>query len=281
MTDPFVVESIVELPTGATGYASGPRFSLPKLADVVFANKDVSGVSLFAYMWRRFGPPWRGGDADKELGAWFLSTRIEGLFLGVRPVADPIRYCFSIVHGPELENLFPNDEWEDNETVRECRAELIYAMRDLLHPVYVLDIPINALGAMHTQAWRSVEVSYEHSKYAGFGMAKYKPLLDKMIEEQEDENSVESAPVSCVVVEFSGGGGKDVSFGPFPWVKFVGEHLTVPPYDYGLLGIDADDNEEYAENTLASAAQSGEWWVRPSSRLFSSVRVLPGYTRAK
>lgn len=44
------------------------------------SNKD-SGLLAFAYLWRRFGPPWRGGDNHKSLVDYWLTTADPEVFL--------------------------------------------------------------------------------------------------------------------------------------------------------------------------------------------------------
>ena len=147
---PFIAESVTEVPYPNEQYAGG----MFRLADVAFGKDvaDESGVSLFAYMWRRFGPAWFGSDEDKELAEWVIYTRLDGLFLVVSPKVGALCHSFAVLYGMAQFDRFPADGRSDNEAVLECRAELVRTMRDLLNPVFVRDVPINALGRMDEES---------------------------------------------------------------------------------------------------------------------------------
>lgn len=182
---PFIAESVTEVPYPNEQYAGGMLFTMFRLADVAFGKDvaDESGVSLFAYMWRRFGPPWFGSDEDKELAEWVISTRLDGLFLVVSPKGGALRHSFAVLYGMAQIGRFPADGYSDNAAVLECRAELVRTMRDLLNPVFVRDVPINALGRMDEESIPVGAIVYDRSVYAGLGMLEYKPELDRMVKE--------------------------------------------------------------------------------------------------
>lgn len=183
---PTVAESVTEVPHPYEQYAGGMLFTMFRLADVAFGKEiaSQSGVALFAYMWRRFGPPWFGSDGEKELAEWVISTRLDGIFLVVSPKGGALRHSFAVLYGAPQFDRFPADGYSDNEAVLECRAELVRAMRDLLNPVFVRDVPINALGRMEENDIQSGAIVYDCSVYAGLGMLEHKPALDQMVKER-------------------------------------------------------------------------------------------------
>ena len=183
---PFIAESVTEVPYPNEQYAGGMLFTMFRLADVAFGKDvaDESGVSLFAYMWRRFGPPWFGSDEDKELAEWVISTRLDGLFLVVSPKGGALRHSFAVLYGMAQFDRFPADGRSDNEAVLECRAELVRTMRDLLNPVFVRDVLINALGCMDEESIPVGAIIYSRSVHAGLGMLEHKPALDQMVKER-------------------------------------------------------------------------------------------------
>ncbi len=58
---------------------------------------DISdtGLLVFAYLYRRFGPPLGEHDSYDELCAYVLTTEMEGVYLRVTPSARDIDYCIS------------------------------------------------------------------------------------------------------------------------------------------------------------------------------------------
>lgn len=186
-TPPFVAESVIDLPEPLEWYAGGMLFTMFRLADIAFGkeNADQSGVALFAYMWRRFGPPWLGSDPHKELGQWVISTRLDGLWLGVSPKGGALGNSFAVIYGMTQHERFPADgRGDENDAVLECRAELVRTMQDLLNPVFVRDVPINALGRMDEDAIPKGAIVYDRSIYAGLGMYEHKPVLDQMVKDR-------------------------------------------------------------------------------------------------
>lgn len=183
---PFVAESVTDLPDPLEWYAGGMLFTMFRLADEAFGKDvaDQSGVALFAYMWRRFGPPWLGCDPHKEMGQWVISTRLDGLWLGVSPKGSALGNSFQVIYGMKQHERFPADERRDNDAVLECRAELVRTMRDLLNPVFVRDVPVNALGRMKEKDIPAGAIVYDRSVYAGLGMLEHKPALDQMVKER-------------------------------------------------------------------------------------------------
>lgn len=76
--------------------AAGGLFMLSSIARAILPG--LRGADLFSYMFRRFGPPTVGSDDFKQLAQYYITTPIEGLFLGVSPYmglseACNFRYC--------------------------------------------------------------------------------------------------------------------------------------------------------------------------------------------
>ena len=98
MDEEFVFSISSDLDNGYRGYAAGPFFDCHELAEEVFGDTEANGLVLFAYLWRRFGPPWFGCDPHKELAGYFLTTRIDGLLLNVSCKAMELPYCFAVMY---------------------------------------------------------------------------------------------------------------------------------------------------------------------------------------
>jgi len=61
----------------------------------LFARADLpenSGLTAFAYLWRRFGPPWYGSDAYKDLAGYILGTPHPDVFLRIALKGSGLEY---------------------------------------------------------------------------------------------------------------------------------------------------------------------------------------------
>ena len=119
--------------------------------DTVIAStplKEVDWSQLFAYMYRRFGPPHVGGDDYKDLAAgWMITTPDPALCLIVSPSLSGADFS--------LRPYFtPGDAKADPRVVdtlpasraAELKAAYSATLVDLLRPVCVRDQWINAMG---------------------------------------------------------------------------------------------------------------------------------------
>ena len=154
-----------------TGYGAGPHFDCDAIADEVFGELAVKpALSHVAYLFRRFGPPFWGGDPHKEIAQWILTTGKPNLFFWVSCKATALRGCFGVLMGPGLERRFGRQLHGEppNRLLAECREELLACFRDLLRPVFVRDVPINLLGRCEDTP-AAYENRVQRSRYAGYG----------------------------------------------------------------------------------------------------------------
>lgn len=171
--------------------------------------------ALFAYLYRRFGPPNYNGDDHKEIAAYTLTTPLDDVFLNISIKAQTdtkflFRYLVSQDIAREIgrEARQPMEAWKQAfeawgatqkadmaswkvrtelaqrfivETGTElpeatrrhsegslghrCEEALRATMKDLMRPVLVRDVPIDATGKEKT-AGRAVA----HAKCAGYGI---------------------------------------------------------------------------------------------------------------
>ena len=162
-------------------YGSGPHFSGPDMAEEAFGDAvSQSGLLLLPYLYRRFGPPFTGCDSVKELASFWLTTRRKGLGLWVSCRGRSLRYCFGVGYSDALRKRFPKDMRMDAppKTVRDCRAALVEAMRELLRPVCVRDAAFNILGRCESD-----DNEAPRSHYAGYGCPR--EALDAWVAEDE------------------------------------------------------------------------------------------------
>jgi hypothetical protein len=204
------------------------------------AKDGNSGMLAFAYLYRRFGPPFCGSDNYKDICAYELTTDDPKVFLWIHPKASGLPYSIGYLAAEELreERMKPlydyNAKWEEwwlkrnginpdefndlpkkrKETLssRFCRdrhkikliglanAELgpppypgrsdknwkedpdsvryrvniavFNALKELLRPVYVRDVPINILGRCGSERSLGFRRPAKESKYAGFGIPR-------------------------------------------------------------------------------------------------------------
>jgi hypothetical protein len=66
-------------------------------------SRNNSGLTAFAYLWRRFGPPIYGSDSHKELCCYYLTTEDPQVFLFVSPSGSGLAYAFGYMVKKSLE----------------------------------------------------------------------------------------------------------------------------------------------------------------------------------
>lgn len=201
---PAWMKSINRFPGKMTGAASGDIACCHRLAEEAWKDYDRggnSGLTAFAYLWRRFGPTPHGSDDHKEICCYYLGTPMPGVVLWVSPRGsgvdagylvdmathkrcdklrldwwrkfDRVGYGIAKQLGvklpleigsndydavwkkaeakigkhPRLAPTFKAGGWKKGcPAVRAVNQALLAAMRELLRPVYVRDVPINLFG---------------------------------------------------------------------------------------------------------------------------------------
>lgn len=111
------MESVWELPEGVTGAAGDDLVNGHALALEAWgsgADQDNSSLTAFAYLWRRFGPPWLGSDDYKDLGKWVLTTADPEVWLVMRPGSSGICYgtAYLSTRAIQDEHVRPYVAWE-------------------------------------------------------------------------------------------------------------------------------------------------------------------------
>ena len=73
-----------------------------------------SGLLAFAYLWRRFGPPWRGGDDHKSLVDYTLTTSEPDVFLWIHLSGSRLSLCAGYLAYESVgeEHRKPIVDWE-------------------------------------------------------------------------------------------------------------------------------------------------------------------------
>lgn len=150
---PLPVATFVAQTSSGTGPLVPCRslFQGEDFQDTVLASTpmdDADWSTLFAYMYRRFGPPHIGGDDYKDLAAgWIITSPDPGLCVLVSPSLSGADFS--------LRPYFTNGEAKVDprvvETIPGTRVEELKSaykatLVDLLRPVCVRDSWINALG---------------------------------------------------------------------------------------------------------------------------------------
>lgn len=209
------------------------------------AKGGNSGLLAFAYLYRRFGPPFCGSDDHKDICGYQLTTDDPKVFLRIYPKASGLEYSVGYLAAEELhkERMEPLIEWgekfenwwvarwqkdhqeddfekflewpkekqeelqdlywserykkevmdlakidigefpnlhsskhwreeEKNSVKYRVNIALFNALKELLRPVYVRDVPINILGRCEPETKLGFRKPANHSKYAGFGVPK-------------------------------------------------------------------------------------------------------------
>lgn len=152
-----------------------------ELAIEAWGQKAVgpnSGLTAFAYLWRRFGPPWRGGDDYKSLVDYVLTTSEPDVFLWmhlaagrldlamgyfahieVRKEADKPAREWSERYDTWWHDRHPEiQDWPETDESQERFTELYF---DELGDVEVGKLAAAAIGPCprlpYTEDWRSAD----------------------------------------------------------------------------------------------------------------------------
>jgi len=123
---------------------------------------------LFVYMYRRFGVPQRGSDCYKEIANWYLSTPDDAVALCVSPRPSGAFYSFGYAI-----NLGVYSGPRSKEQIQAVNSALCIAANDLLCPVAVRDVYINALGIVPEDNLTFLDEdvqAVERSRWAGYGV---------------------------------------------------------------------------------------------------------------
>jgi hypothetical protein len=88
-----------------TGYA---------IADAVYGTRKAPGLVAFAYLWRRFGPPWWGADPHKDLAQYVLGTPHPEVVVTLALNASDLRYGVGYLITPAFDAAWrqPLTDWE-------------------------------------------------------------------------------------------------------------------------------------------------------------------------
>lgn len=132
---------------------------------------DICYGKLFAYLFRRFGPPMTGWDEHKEIACYFLTTPLDGVWLRVVVGSDhPFGYALS----PEVAKQAYEEHYlafPGSLTPGDLRSQTADALKaaidDLARPVPVRDWYINVLGKAKTRH-RKVKPF----EFAGYGVTE-------------------------------------------------------------------------------------------------------------
>lgn len=173
-----------------SGAMGSQEIWVPGISEEVFADKWDYG-SAFAYLWRRFGPPFEGWDGHKELVSYYLTTDTKGVLLYVSPKPNAgcsFGYSLSAILKYKLRAEYAHSMWQEfkGRKIQTPRADKINkalrnAMEELKRYVFVRDWPINIQG--HVDDY--IPDPAKPSKYAGYGITP--DYFDKFNEIQEKD----------------------------------------------------------------------------------------------
>ena len=98
---------------GADDIMDGHELAIEAWKERVLAPN--SGLLAFAYLWRRFGPPWHGSDPHKDLCGYILTTSEPDVFLTIHPKGAGLAYGVGYLayEAVRKEHGRPRMEWEE------------------------------------------------------------------------------------------------------------------------------------------------------------------------
>ena len=120
-----------------------------------------SGLTAFAYLWRRFGPPWWGSDSHKELVTYYLGTPVCDVVLGMHLSGSRLGLNVGYLITHDRENRARNTKaigaWEEQFEGWWIRMKLDEESRAFLHSNPADDDP--QLKEISGQFW---DARYDH-----------------------------------------------------------------------------------------------------------------------
>lgn len=122
---------------------------------------DINFGTLFAYMFRRFGPAEHGSDDYKDIANWFLTTPDKNVVLTVSPNPSGCQHSFGYIVNKDVYI----GRWDEDQ-IKLIVGALKIAMKDLLFPTYVRDVFINAAGETED----IIQGHCDYFKWAGYGI---------------------------------------------------------------------------------------------------------------
>lgn len=146
------MEQLIDNDRGLCGASSDDIVDCHKLAIEAWGDRCEerdSGMLAFAYLWRRFGPPWGGGDPHKTLVDYTLTTADPDVFLWLHLSGAGLSFSVGYLadesirdeaFGPKAEwcKKYDNwwweqhpefEQWEDTEENQKKVAELYWDER--------------------------------------------------------------------------------------------------------------------------------------------------------
>jgi len=151
---------------------AGGGFVWPEkfMPDIV---RRIEYGNLFAYLYRRFGIPSWGSDDHKEIANWYITTPDPAVALRISP--KPNRSSIAVLNSGINHNfgyVIDTGVYRDRRNDRQVKAveqALSAAMLDLLSPVFVRDVPIDAAGCV-LDGSSALESECDCWEWAGYGV---------------------------------------------------------------------------------------------------------------
>lgn len=99
---------------GAKGDEIVDGFTLAREAWGEPCQQSNSGLMAFSYLWRRFGPPFRGSDPHKDLVSYTLTTKDPDVFLWITPSGSSLDLAVGYIADEKIRTAHnrPMVQWE-------------------------------------------------------------------------------------------------------------------------------------------------------------------------
>jgi hypothetical protein len=112
-TVPAWAGQVTQLPPTCHGASASDLCDGWNVAVAAYGPAISRGTEAFAYLWRRFGPPWWGSDPDKDLVRYLLHTADPDIFLSLALRASSLPYSVGYVITPAVQEAWygPDRLW--------------------------------------------------------------------------------------------------------------------------------------------------------------------------
>ena len=152
----------------------GLHIDVGELAEGILGS-EWSYAAAFTYLYRRFGPTFYGGDPYKDLACYFLTTKMKGVLLYVRPCVST-QTSFGVSVSMQLRQKIDAEhaycEWKRRKGLviepkrpLKIKKALEDAIRDLNRSTHVRDWYFNILGETEPN-----DDSVSYSNLSGYGI---------------------------------------------------------------------------------------------------------------
>lgn len=182
-TVPAWISQVSLLPPGIFGARASELFDGMETCRAVYGCPPDAQFTAFVYLYRRFGPPFIGGDPSKDVATYVLTTSHSEIWLTLGLSGSPLPYAVGYLCAAALHKQLSLACRSSDAPYELVTRTIMLALKELLRPVFINDVAINILGRIPDDELDDRDCA-ERSPYAGLGVPR--EALDALLDEEED-----------------------------------------------------------------------------------------------